>query len=82
MIAINVSKDDIVTPNTVIGYVGSTGNSQGNHLHFNLCIGTVSCLSTWQTTDPGAYINFPPHYTSFYDRFTYYEGYYSNPCGW
>lgn len=82
MIAVNVSEGDIVTPNTVIGYVGSTGNSQGNHLHFNLCIGTVSCLSTWQTTDPGAYINFPPHYTSFYDRFTYYEGYYSNPCGW
>lgn len=81
MIAVNVSKDDIVTPNTVIGYVGNTGNSGGNHLHFNLCIGTNSCLSVWQTVDPGAYINFPPHYTSFYDRTSYYEGYYSNPCG-
>lgn len=82
MIAVNVSDGDVVTPNTVIGYVGNTGYSFGNHLHFNLCIGTSSCLSTWQTTDPGAYINFPPNHTSFYDRTSYYEGYYSNPCGW
>ena len=82
MIAVNVSEGDVVTPNSVIGYVGNTGYSFGNHLHFNLCIGTSSCLSTWQTTDPGAYINFPPNHTSFYDRTSYYEGYYSNPCGW
>lgn len=82
MIAVNVSEGDLVTPNTVIGYVGNTGNSYGNHLHFNLCIGTNSCLSVWQTTDPGAYINFPPNHTSYYGRQTYYEGYYSNPCGW
>lgn len=82
LIGINVSEGDIVTKDTVIGWVGNTGNSYGNHLHLNLCIGTNSCGSVWQTTDPGAYINFPANHTSYYDRTTYYSGYYSNPCGW
>lgn len=82
LIAVNANVGDIVTKDSVIGYVGSTGNSYGNHLHFNLCIGINSCVSRWQTTDPGAYINFPANHTSYYDRTSYYGGYYSNPCGW
>ena len=79
---INVNVGDIVTKDSVIGFVGNTGNSYGSHLHLNLCLGLNSCISRWQTTDPGAYINFPPNHTSYYDRTTYYSGYYSNPCGW
>lgn len=79
---INVNVGDIVTKDSVIGWVGNTGNSYGAHLHLNLCVGLNSCISRWQTTDPGAYINFPPNHTSYYDRTTYYSGYYSNPCGW
>ena len=30
----------------------------------------------------GAYINFPANNMYYYDRTTYYSGYYSNPCGW
>lgn len=79
---INVNVGDIVTKDSVIGFIGNTGNSYGAHLHLNLCLGLNSCISRWQTTDPGAYINFPPNHTSYYDRTTYYSGYYSNPCGW
>ena len=79
---INVNVGDIVTKDSVIGFVGNTGNSYGSHLHLNLCLGLNSCISRWQTTDPGAYINFPPNHTSYYDRTTYYSGYYSTPCGW
>ena len=79
---INVNVGDIVTKDSVIGYVGNTGNSYGSHLHLNLCIGLNSCISRWQTTDPGAYINFPANNMYYYDRTTYYGGYYSNPCGW
>ena len=79
---INVNVGDVVTKDSVIGWVGNTGNSYGAHLHLNLCIGLNSCVSRWQTTDPGAYINFPPNWTSYYDRTSYYSGYYSNPCGW
>ena len=79
---INVNVGDIVTKDSVIGFVGNTGNSYGAHLHLNLCIGLTSCVSRWETTDPGAYINFPANNMYYYDRTTYYSGYYSNPCGW
>lgn len=80
--AINVNVGDIVSKDSVIGFVGNTGNSYGAHLHLNLCIGLTSCVSRWETTDPGAYINFPANNMSYYDRTSYYSGYYSNPCGW
>ena len=80
--SINVNVGDIVTKDSVIGFVGNTGNSYGAHLHLNLCVGLTSCVSRWETTDPGAYINFPANNMYYYDRTTYYSGYYSNPCGW
>ena len=79
---INVNVGDIVTKDSVIGFVGNTGNSYGAHLHLNLCIGLTSCISRWETTDPGAYINFPANNMYYYDRTSYYSGYYSNPCEW
>lgn len=72
----------VVDKDTMIGRVGNTGHSYGAHLHLNLCIGLNSCVSRWQTTDPGAYINFPANHTWYYDRTSYYSGYYSNPCKW
>lgn len=44
-----VSKGDHVTKGQVIAKVGTTGNSTGNHLHFEVLIGG-------KTTDPMAYI--------------------------
>lgn len=69
---INVSEGAIVNKNTVIGLMGTTGHSQGNHLHLNICIGESSCQSLSQTVDPRNYINFPAHYTWYWDRTSYY----------
>ena len=80
MSSIAVKVGDIVTKDTVIGYVGSTGHSYGNHLHLNVCVGHTSCAYWATTSDPGAYINFPANKVWFYDRTTYYSGYFSNPC--
>lgn len=44
-----VSKGDYVTKGQVIAKVGTTGNSTGNHLHFEVLIGG-------KTTDPMGYI--------------------------
>ena len=80
--SINSYVGQIVDKDTMIGRVGNTGHSYGAHLHLNLCIGLNSCVSRWQTTDPGAYINFPANHTWYRDRTSYYSGYYSNPCRW
>lgn len=45
-----VSAGDFVTQGQVIGYVGTTGNSTGNHLHFEVYI-------NGSTTDPKSYFN-------------------------
>ena len=80
--AIRSRVGDIVTKDTVIGLVGSTGNSQGPHLHLNLCVGLRSCVIRSDTVDPGMYINFPADKVWFRDRTTSYSGYYSDPCKW
>ncbi len=70
---INVSQGSIVTKDTVIGYMGNTGHSFGDHLHLNICLGVKSCQSLSETVDPRDYINFPAHYTWYRDRTSYYQ---------
>lgn len=45
-----VTVGDRVEQNQIIGYVGSTGNSTGSHLHFELCLD--NSLSQSKLTDP------------------------------
>lgn len=72
--SINVSEGQIVNKDTVIGYMGNTGHSFGDHLHLNVCLGaTKSCQSLSETVDPRNYINFPAHYTWYRDRTSYYK---------
>lgn len=71
--SINVNVGQIVNKDTVIGYMGSTGRSQGPHLHLNICLGErTGCQSLSETVDPRNYINFPAHYTWYRDRNSYY----------
>lgn len=70
--SVNVSVGQIVNKNTVIGLMGNTGHSYGNHVHLNICTGIRACQSLSETVDPRNYINFPAHYTWYYDRTSYY----------
>ena len=51
MSAFAISNGQTVTQGQVIGYVGSTGNSTGPHLHFEVRVNGA-------TTDPKSYFNF------------------------
>lgn len=72
---IYVKENQIVSKDTNIAYMGSTGKSTGPHLHLNVCAGLNSCM--YNTSNPRDYINFPwydgIHYSYFYNRTSYYK---------
>ncbi len=47
-----VSEGQMVSQGQVIGYVGTTGSSTGNHLHFEVRV-------NYQRTDPEQFYNLP-----------------------
>lgn len=63
--SINVRVGDIVSKNTVLATMGSTGLSTGNHLHLSIATGRrgidYTTYSTFvsRTVDPKSLINFP-----------------------
>ena len=66
-----VSEGEIVTKDTVIARMGTTGSSTGTHLHLSLYVGLY--LRGGYLVNPRDYINFPSSmYTYWYDRTSYY----------
>lgn len=76
--AIYVNQGDIVTKDTVIGHMGSTGSSTATHLHLTMYSGLYP-VSSYSMVNPRDYINFPSYaqpgniYPNFYNRTTYYD---------
>lgn len=74
--SIYVKKGDIVTKDTNIGYMGTTGASTGTHLHLTMYTGLYLAGSTTMV-NPRDYVNFPSfddvHYSYFNDRTSYYN---------
>ncbi len=74
----NVYQGQIVTKNTVIGIMGTTGRSTGEHLHLSINTG-LKCFDQSHLVNPRNYINFPSKaqpgniYPNFYDRTSYYD---------
>ena len=78
MSRITARKGDIVTKDTVIGYMGSTGSATGPHLHLAICTGlrftdyTGYNAYVARTLDPRNLINFPSS-GGWSDRVSYYR---------
>ena len=78
MSRIVVKKGDVVTKDTVVGYMGSTGSATGPHLHLAISTGlrftdyTGYNAYVARTLNPRNLINFPS-YGSWVDRITYYR---------
>lgn len=73
LIGFNVSEDEFVTANTVVGYSGGGAGtsswetcSTGAHLHFGIYQGWTT--SKYNSVDPRDYINFPAKYSRYYTR--------------
>ncbi len=79
MSKITVNKGDIVTKDTIIGYMGATGSATGYHLHLAISTGLrfteYSGYSAYvaRTVNPRNLINFPSGYRSWSDRIHYYN---------
>ena len=67
----NISEGQVVTPYSVIGYMGSTGNSTGPHLHMELtsCDWNRGGGCTWgsyqrSTLNPFNYVELPSRWNN------------------
>ncbi len=75
---IYVSQGNIVTKDTNIGRMGSTGSSTATHLHFTMYSGLYP-TGSYSMVNPRDYVNFPRTaqsgniYPHFYNRSTYYN---------
>lgn len=78
--SIKVKAGDIVNKDTVIGIMGSTGKSSGEHLHFEVAtclIGDPDCILSYdkyyaKTIDPKTVVNLPQnYYTYWYNKTNY-----------
>ena len=65
--SINVSNGQYVDSSTQIGTMGSTGNSTGPHLHFEISLGRYG-WSGGSFVNPRQYVNFPPSWVYFNTR--------------
>lgn len=76
--SINVNKGSIVSKDTVLATMGTTGSSTGEHLHFSIANGLwfQDYVSYYdfvnKTINPRIYVNFPSIRVYWYDRVTKY----------